>query len=75
MTEYYLYGDRDGNALDRLKASEKDFSGLIGLRDRMVRDENPNFHPFRLRHPEEVALDAILANAEKPSRRVGTHPE
>lgn len=28
--------------------ADKDFSDLIGLRDRMVRDENPNFHPFRL---------------------------
>lgn len=28
--------------------AEKDFSGLIGLRDRMVRDEDPNFHPFRV---------------------------
>jgi hypothetical protein len=36
--------------------AEKDFSELLGLRDRMVRDENPNFHPFRLDYsgiPEE----------------------
>lgn len=31
--------------------AEKDFSGLVGLRDRMVRDENPHFHPFRLDYP------------------------
>lgn len=28
--------------------AEKNFSDLIGLRDRMTRDEDPNFHPFRL---------------------------
>ena len=28
--------------------ARKDFSALIGLRDRIVRDEDPNFHPFRL---------------------------
>lgn len=28
--------------------AEKNFSDLIGLRDRMIRDEDPSFHPFRL---------------------------
>lgn len=43
--------------------AEKDFSGLVGLRDRMVRDEDPNFHPFRLgtTHLSTEDVDRIKA--------------
>ena len=46
--------------------ADKDFSDLVGLRDRMVRDENPNFHPFRL--PSGIPQGDAIAAAKRFTR-------